>query len=276
MAEGGCCQVQWELLDAASLSAAASDKSDKTDGPGGLCVVPLGVLEKHGRHLPLGTDVICAHSIALRAAEIEPAVVFPCFIFGQIAEARHLPGAVSVAPELYGPMLGATLDEIGRNGFKKIILYNFHGGNVNWLRFFVDCLPREQKSYLTYLYDVLVPPEALDSLETCNGHACELETSLMLYLRPNHVNMEKIPANPAEPQDRLQDLPLAKTPLNWYADFPEHYAGDARKASAKKGKLIYEACAAKLAKFYRSVKEDGQLQKLDAEFFSRVEKIGIK
>ena len=76
--------MQWELLTATDLADAALH----TD----VCVLAVGVLEKHSEHLPLGTDYLVGHAIACRAAAIEPAVVFPPFYFGQIYEAGGFQG----------------------------------------------------------------------------------------------------------------------------------------------------------------------------------------
>ncbi|MEE4287523.1 MAG: creatininase family protein, partial [Mariniphaga sp.] len=108
----------------------AVDKSSKT------CIIPIGVMEKHGAQLPLGTDLFLAREYALRAAEQEYAVVFPWYYFSQINEARHQPGTISYSPELIWKVLQETLDELNRNGFEKIILVNGHGGNNAFLNYF--------------------------------------------------------------------------------------------------------------------------------------------
>ena len=59
---------------------------------GGTCIIPLGIIEKHGAHLPLGTDLISCRERARQAAEREYTIVFPAYYFGQIFEARHQPG----------------------------------------------------------------------------------------------------------------------------------------------------------------------------------------
>jgi len=63
-------------------------------------ILPIGVFEKHGPHMPLGTDLYTAREIALRAAEKEFTVVFPWYYFSQINEARHQPGTIAYSPSL--------------------------------------------------------------------------------------------------------------------------------------------------------------------------------
>ena len=114
--------MQWENLTSTEFKNAV----DQT----GVCILSCGVLEKHSEHLPLGTDMFVAHNISCLAAEREPAVVFPPFYFGQIYEARCFPGTLTLEPKLLLAVFQGVLDEIGRNGVKKIILFNGHGTEV--------------------------------------------------------------------------------------------------------------------------------------------------
>lgn len=88
----------------------------------GVCIIPIGVMEKHGPHLPLGTDVIRAHEMCKRAAGQEYAIVFPDFYIGQIFEAKHQPGTIAYSTEMMVKFLDATCREIARNGLKKSFL----------------------------------------------------------------------------------------------------------------------------------------------------------
>jgi creatinine amidohydrolase len=103
---------------------------------GGVCIIPMGILEKHGPHLPLGTDIFESREIAFTAAQTEYAVVFPQYFIGQIFEARHQPGTIAYSNELMWKMLEETCKELSRNGLKKIILLNGHGGNTSFLTYF--------------------------------------------------------------------------------------------------------------------------------------------
>jgi creatinine amidohydrolase len=258
--------MQWEYLTAPDFALAVEQT--------GVCILALGVLERHSDHLPLGTDMLTSHSTACRAAEREPAVVFPPWYFGQIYEARCFPGCVTLKPTLLLDLLRGVLDEIGRNGFRKIILYNGHGGNTNLLAFLAQCSLWEQKPYTVYLQRDWLTPERHEQkralLDTSfHGHACECETSSMLANYPELVNMEAVPAEPAEPLNRAARVPLSFTGIGWYADHPEHYAGDARSATAAKGAALRELEVATLAEFITAVKADQVLPALEDEFFGR-------
>jgi creatinine amidohydrolase len=118
--------VHWEELTAADFREGIHRSQ-------GTCLLPFGILEKHGPHLPLGTDLLDVRYAALHAAEQEYAVVFPEYYFGQIAEARHEPGTIAYSREMQLALLQETTDEMARNGCKKVIVVNGHGGNEHLL-----------------------------------------------------------------------------------------------------------------------------------------------
>ena len=91
---------------------------------GGTCIIPAGIIEKHGVHLPLSTDLLLAREISSRAAAMEYSIVFPEYYFGQIFEARHQPGTIAYSPELIWMILEETCRELSRNGIKKIVIVN--------------------------------------------------------------------------------------------------------------------------------------------------------
>jgi creatinine amidohydrolase len=258
--------MQWENLTSPDFAEAVRQT--------GVCILALGVVERHSEHLPLGTDFLNGHKLACHAAEREPAVVFPPFYFGQIYEARCYPGTLTVKPSLLFELLQAVLDEIGRNGFKKIILLNAHGGNNALLPFLAQTSLWEQKPCTVYLYTGELSAERQRAwemiLETkIHHHACECETSISLANHPELVHMERLPSEPADPLGRLQSVPASYTGIWWYADYPEHYAGDARSATRDKGLRLHEIEVAAFAEFIRAVKEDEVAPMLEKEFFRR-------
>ncbi|MGQ9662672.1 MAG: creatininase family protein [Kiritimatiellia bacterium] len=261
--------MRWEEMTAAEFEQAVREI--------GVCVLALGVVEKHGEHLPLGTDFLNGHRIACLAAEKEPAVVFPPFYFGQIYEARCFPGTIALEPALLLEVLLAVLDEIGRNGFKKIVLYNAHGGNTYLVRFLAQCTPWAEKPYRLYVpLDRLTPERRKIWQRTCqtteHGHACECETSITLVNYPELVRMDKVPSGgkAGTAQKRLRHLPPTFCGISWYADYPEHYAGDARRASVEKGRILRELIVDSLAEYIAAVKTDAVVPALEGEFFERV------
>ncbi len=264
--------MQWEHLTAPDFAKAVQDT--------GVCVIAMGVIERHSDHLPLGTDFLNAHAIACQAAEKEPAVVFPPWYFGQIYEARCFPGTVTIRPTLLLELIQGVLDEIGRNGFRKIILLNGHGGNNSLLGFLAQCGLWEEKPYSLYTPTGRLTPEQeqewLAMAETeVHGHACECETSMSLHNFGQLVKMDQVPEEPAQPLNRMDHLPPTFAAISWYANYPEHYAGDARTASAEKGRALVGWTVDALADYIAAVKADEVVPALKNEFFRRVrEEVG--
>ena len=102
--------ARWDELAAADWPKAL-EQSART------AVLPIGILEKHGPHGPIGSDLIQVREIAARATKIDYAVVFPDYFYGQIYEARHQPGTFALPSRLIWELLDATCEEIARNGF---------------------------------------------------------------------------------------------------------------------------------------------------------------
>lgn len=143
---------------------------------GGLCVLPIGCLEKHGEHLPVGTDSLVCESIVRSAAERSDVVVFPCAMWlGDVScyhaverpeESDNL-GFIGISPETLMRVLEELCDEIARNGFTKILIVNGHGGNDPLLEYFTRAQFYKKKKYVTmwtsaYNYNALKPKKLLE------------------------------------------------------------------------------------------------------------------
>lgn len=264
--------MQWEHLTAPEFEKAVKST-------GGVCVIAMGVLERHSDHMPLGTDALNGHKICCLAAERETAVVFPMFYFGQIFEARCFPGTLTLKPTLLVELIQGVFDEIGRNGFRKIVVHNAHGGNWALLQFLMQCSLWEQKPYSVYLQTDWYTPEQKERrkhiLETKEGgHACEEETSVTLATFPELVRMDRVPDAPAASLKRLAHMPPHFSGIKWYSQYPEHYAGDAHSASKIKGEEFLGMMVETLAAFIGAVKRDEVASALEAEFFKRVAQVG--
>ena len=262
--------MQWEQLTAPEFAEAVQQT--------GVCVIAMGVVERHSDHLPLGTDYLVGHRIASLAAEREPAVVFPPFYFGQIYEARCFPGTVTIRPRLLLELTQDVFDEIGRNGFKKIIAYNAHGGNTHFLHFLAQCSLWGEKPYCIYIPLQSRTPEGEAEWQamretTFGGHAGESETSGVLGTYPELVRQDCVPEEPAVPLHRMENLPPTFTGVGWYGDFPNHYAGDARVATKEKGRALVRLRVDFLAKYIAAVKADKVVPALNREFFQRVDSL---
>lgn len=263
----------WENLREEEFEKMISDSN-------GVCVLPVGCLEKHGQHLPVGTDVIHITEIAKRAAEKETACVFPTMYFGEKTGAGEFRGTVIFSLELRLQILKETCEEIARNGFKKILLYNGHGGNTDMLSSFSRSLLYEKKDFLVYTYslgsDFATPKKLLQKnysyltkedkkiLNDYNeqkkkyGHACFIETGWVYGVRPDTVRLDKINAESGESIHRFDDFSTRKisTPYSWMADYPNSYAGDAHEGMNEriaKAMVEYSTdCLCEIIKFLKN------------------------
>lgn len=264
--------MRWDELTGDQFPQAVKDAQ-------GVCLLPMGCMERHGHHLPLGTDMFTARELCGRAAALEPAIIFPDFFFTQILEARHYPGTLGIEPELMLSLLESTCREIARNGLKKILLVNAHGGNTNLVQFFLQAQLASPRDYVVYTANPPLTPEEHTIIaehwsDLPSDHAGEGETSTILSIRPDLVHLDAIPAdNEGNPLGRLKalsDLEVS-TGIWWYADYPYHYAGDARPASVEKGESLLNAYAHALARVIRVVKADTESARLQEEFFKKIE-----
>jgi len=255
--------VHWEELTAADFRSAV-------DQAKGTCLLPFGILEKHGAHLPLGTDLLDVRYAALHAAEQEYAVVFPEYYFGQIFEARHEPGTIAYSTHLQLELLQETTDEMARNGCKKIIIVNGHGGNENLLPFFAQTQLETAHDYVVYVLGIVEPGEGGPPKKTSiDMHAGESETSKMLIARPDLVHMDRATSESGADQARLHLPDTLYTAIWWYARFPNHYAGDGSAATRERGEFEMKNWEAVIVNAIRAVKADGTSLELQREFFEK-------
>jgi creatinine amidohydrolase len=259
----GKLSVQWEELTAADF-VKAIQKSQNT------CVLPFGILEKHGPHLPLGTDLLDVRYTALHAAEQEYAVVFPQYYFGQIAEARHEPGTVSYSHDMQLALLQETTDEMARDGCKKIIIVNGHGGNEHLLPYFSQAQLEKPHDYVVYVFDTRSPSSGGPPKKTSiDMHAGESETSKMMISRPDLVHADRAKQESGADQHR-QNLPEELyTGIWWYSRFPDHYSGDGSAATKELGEFQMKWWVDSVAASIRAVKADDVSLKLQNEFYEK-------
>ncbi len=256
--------VAWEELTSADFKKA-------TGLAQGVCIIPMGVIEKHAQHLPMGTDIYFARQIALTAARDDYAVVFPYYFAGQIFEARHQPGTISYSSRLLYNLLDETCREIARNGFNKIILVSGHGGNTHFLQYFCQTQLEEERDYVVFLFNPAEDRETARRIAelrkgTTGGHADEEETAIMRIIRPDLVHMDRVALETGRDQARLP-LPNVYTGIWWYARYPNHYAGDATGSDPLIGHLVLDSSVAQLKEVIAMIKADTVALELQNRFF---------
>jgi creatinine amidohydrolase len=200
--------------------------------------------------------------------------VFPDYIFTQIPEARHLPGTISIDGDLMVKLLDNVCREIARNGCKKVVLINAHGGNFGLLAYYNMLQLYKPKDYVVYIVNpigaAMRGEVQLPWDRSVDGHAGPGETSMMLSIRPDLVHMDRIVAGEGQSLQRLDALREAgvQTGIWWYADYPTHYAGDATYATAAAGEQILDATAAAVVQAVRAIKADDVAKRLQDDFYT--------
>ena len=237
----------------------------------GTCLLPFGIIEKHGPHLPLGTDLLDVRHAALHAAEQEYAVVFPEYYFGQIFEAKHEPGTVAYSADLQLRLLQETTDEMARNGCKKIIIVNGHGGNEHLLPFFAQSQLAQPHDYVVYaLVGGRNRPGGPGKKSTGpDAHAGENETSNMLVARPDLVHLDRAASESGADQKHVTLPEGLYTGIWWYARFPNHYAGDGSVATKELGEWNMKGWIDAIVEDIRAVKADDASLRLQNEFYEK-------
>ncbi|PYO74562.1 MAG: creatininase [Gemmatimonadetes bacterium] len=258
--------VHWEELTAADFKVAITRAQ-------GTCLLPFGIMEKHGPHLPLGNDLLNVRYVALNAAQQEYAIVFPEYYFGQIFEAKHEPGTVAYSRPLQLQLLQETTDEMARNGCKKIIIVNGHGGNNSLLPYFAQTQLDTPHDYVVYTLGIMRSGQGEPkhkSNPATDMHAGESETSVSMIARPDLVHLDRAPQESGADQARLSALPEGLyTGIWWYARFPNHYAGEGAAASRELGEFEARTWITGVVRAIRAVKADAESLRLQNEFYDR-------
>jgi creatinine amidohydrolase len=257
----GKLSTHWEELTADDFNHAIAQAK-------GTCILPFGILEKHGPQLPIGTDLLDVRYAVEQAAQQEYAVVFPAYYFGQIAEAKHEPGTIAYSREIQLNLLQETTDEMARNGCKKIIIVNGHGGNESLLPYFAQTQLNAPHDYVVYVqwggYDRSKSAARKDPVD---AHAGQTETSNMLVARPDTVHLDRATQESGADEKRLNLPPSVYTGIWWYAKFPNHYAGDGSLATKELGEENMKGWVNAIVGALRVVKADEESLKLQNEFY---------
>ena len=247
-------QVRWEHLVPSEFKKLAKEEQ--------VCILPIGSLERHGEHMPYGTDAIIPHEVACRAAQKEPCVVFPPYWFGQVHEASCFAGTINFPGDFLLKMLELVVDQIAKNGFKKILIVNGHGGNTAFLQCFLRSMQNRDVDYSIYVV-FLLAGERFKNLDVWErpggGHADESETSMIMAAAPGTVKMELLnseePIEPKMDMEKLSRLGVV-TGYEWHTMFPENVTGSPSFASMEKGEAALEALTDDIVEVIRTVKAD--------------------
>ena len=235
-----------------------------------VAVLPLGATEQHGPHLPLEVDRAIVDGIVTAAlpklAPDVPVLVLPTQAVGYSPEHSAFDGTLTLPYEAVLASWIAIGEGVARAGLKKLLLFNAHGGQVSLM----DIAARELRSrgLITYHSSWWNLPlgDAVNGQFTPEEHrfgvhAGEMETSLMLALDPASVRMEKAEHFGSTSQERAKRYAILgngiSAKLGWHMqDYnAQGAAGNARGASAEKGRMVLDAAAARLAELLGEISQ---------------------
>ena len=211
-----------------------------------LAILPLGSLEYHGPHNPLGSDSIIISGTAERVALRSNALLFPTVTFTQCpAHTAHFQGTISIRPEVMTTYFAEILRNILRLGFRKVFILNGHDGNIGPGRGAIAEVANENKDAALLLASwwEFLPGDLMKSLGMFHqgngghGHGGPLETSAVAAFRADLVHTEKARDLP-EPPD-LSGGPPYFLQKSTATDWPG-YSGHVSEASAEKGRKLVE------------------------------------
>lgn len=220
---------------------------DALDRDRTIVLLPIGSIEQHGWHMPVGTDYLIAEGISSELAKRDTkgfeALLFPSLQFGLNTEHTGFVGTVTLPARLLLELLEAQLNEMLDDGFRYIAFLNTHGGNTGLLEIFIRewkaAHPEGRITSLQYFqhgfFDKL--RDYIDNPIGADVHAGELETSILQYLSPELVQMNV-------PQEKLKErnCKSGELPKFWLTRevSVSGIMGDATLANRDKGKIYFD------------------------------------
>ena len=219
---------------------------------GYLSVLPIGAAcKEHGHHLPLNTDYLQAEWLAHQTTRFCPSLIWPIVSYGFYPAFVEYPGSCSVSEETFSQSINDILQGILRAGAYKIMILNTGISTVHPLEVILDRYFKNNKIILFNAYSGSNFTNAVIEIEqqSLSGHADEIETSIMLAIAPDKVDLNKT---------KYFDTALVAGPLNPNDPDKPNYSpygviGDARLATIEKGKILTNAIVADLAELINNI-----------------------
>ena len=249
----------------------------------GVCALPIGCVESHGIHMPLACDVMHVYGAVKHAAEREPIVVFPPLYFGEKSGAGEYPGTIIFPETLIHQILEQCCKEIHRNGFKKILIVNGHGGNVSMLNNFVRSTLQTRVGYTVFVVNEdlsnCYPQKILEEIDRYpeltkediailqgyvdnnkrGGHGCFTETGWMYSLRPDLVRLDLMDKRDGRSTHRFDAFSEHKiyTPFTWAGNYPDSLSADYHDGMNERiARVMAERAVEQLAAAFKFLKEE--------------------
>ena len=201
-------------------------------------IITCGSCEQHGHHLPLATDNIIGTEIALRIAEKTDLLVMPPITYGQVWSAKGFPGTISLTPDTLKRLLREIICSLEAQNIANIVLMSGHNGNYPILKDLAREL-RDEFGWTNIWHFPLASSKELEARAKTPAamapHAGEAETSMLLYLKPELVHLER-----ATKEFPLPPADYPYRPMHWNEFVETGSFGDGSAADAEYGRQLVE------------------------------------
>jgi creatinine amidohydrolase len=242
---------------------------------GKVIVIPIGHTEQHGYHLPLSTDTNIIDAVAQGTASVLPEItsVLPVMPYGVSTHRASFAGTLSAGGRAFEDFWIEVIDVLSSRGFDRFYLMSGHGGNSSFINNVVKYSgERHRRIFCATAWLYLSGPDGVASLKKYRqskiggmGHACELETSLMLHIKPDSVHMDRVVdeidfiTTPSYYMDWVEGGTLNANPP-WDDDSKTGAYGAGSLATAEKGKIWLQAAIDEKASQVREINLQHQLR----------------
>ncbi len=247
--------MRWEEMTSPEIDGLDRDRT--------VVLLPLGSVEQHSNHMPVGTDTLLAHAVALAAADRTGAaatVVLPPPWYGFSAHHTRFAGTVTLPVATLIDLAERIVDSVVAHGFRRLVIVNGHGGNGGAIDVMAAELGhrhygRARIAALTYFQLAREEIAALRKSPAGGmGHAGEFETAMMMHLRADLVKADRaVTVYPDPGSAYLNTDLLASSAARTYLDFkdlsPTGVLGDPSHATPEAGARYFAAVADALARF---------------------------
>lgn len=223
-------------------------------------ILPVGAIEGYGPHMPLGSDFIVATEIAKLVANRVNALIGPSLEVGESYSLSKYPGTMYLTPQTWEAVISDYMHSLMKWGFTNFMFINGHAGNIPLIGHVCRPLERDfgiktaQVDWWRFTQE-----KALGVCDTtgwmCHGHASECGTSVMLYLYPKYVDMQKarkVTPKEGNNYDKYGDF-ITYTVFNETTE--SGILGDATIATSEKGRIIVQKCVDRIVEYMEDVFE---------------------
>lgn len=246
--------MRWEELSVPEIEQLDRDRT--------ILLLPLGSVEQHGHHLPLGTDTMLAVSVCCAAANRVNGnvAVLPPPWYGFSPHHMRFAGTITLRAETLMKLVEDIAESVIAHGFRRLLIVNGHGGNVGLIDVLSSTLGHRfrGKARIATLTYFQLARDAIANLRKSHpggmGHACEFETAMMQYIRPNLVAIDRAKVTyPQTGSAYLSTDLLGGSRVRTYHDFSDlsesGTLGDPSLANREAGVQFHSVVVDELAKF---------------------------